>query len=180
MKRITSVTKDYMRTIAVLVLLALPLAACSPTGGAPGPAPTDLSATPTSAPEPSATPIQEPTATPQAVPIPSGPIMAGQAAIESLEILMLESFPVQVRVVATGYLSDACTTIGQITHERDGNTFRISIPTSRPQDMACAQVITPFEETIPLDVRGLKAGTYTVIVNGVSETFELSTDNSLP
>jgi len=41
----------------------------------------------------------------------------------------------------------------------------------------CAQVMTPFEEVVALDVVGLKAGVYTVDVNGVGDTFELQMDN---
>jgi inhibitor of cysteine peptidase len=100
--------------------------------------------------------------------------------VESVEIRILESMPVQVQVVATGYLADACTKMGEITQSRDGNTFNITIPTTRPADAACAEVITPFEEIIPLDVAGLTAGTYTVNVNGVTDTFELTADNVAP
>jgi len=43
----------------------------------------------------------------------------------------------------------------------------------------CIQVIAPFEETIPLEVYGLPAGTYTFEVNGVQGTFNLEMDNML-
>jgi len=52
--------------------------------------------------------------------------------------------------------------------------------TTRPADAVCAQVVTPFEQTVSLDVAGLKAGTYTVIANCVSDTFELVVDNVAP
>ncbi|MCL7476515.1 MAG: protease inhibitor I42 family protein, partial [ANME-2 cluster archaeon] len=35
------------------------------------------------------------------------------------------------------------------------------------------------EETIPLNVLGLKAGTYDVVVNEVSDSFELQMDNAI-
>ena len=38
-------------------------------------------------------------------------------------------------------------------------------------------MIAPFEETIPLEVYGLSAGTYTVDVNGVQGSFVLEIDN---
>jgi inhibitor of cysteine peptidase len=41
----------------------------------------------------------------------------------------------------------------------------------------CAQVLVPFEETIALDVAGLPAGAYTVVVNEVKTSFELAVDN---
>jgi inhibitor of cysteine peptidase len=55
----------------------------------------------------------------------------------------------------------------------------VSITTFRSPG-ACIQIIAPFEETIPLEVYGLPAGTYTVNVNGVQGTFSLEVDNILP
>jgi hypothetical protein len=111
---------------------------------------------------------------------PSGDVISGEASVESIEILILESFPVQVNVVAEGYVSDACTEIDEIARERQGNTFSVTITTARPADAVCAQVITEFEEVISLDVLGLPAGTYTVDVNGVIGSFELEMDNVAP
>jgi inhibitor of cysteine peptidase len=124
-------------------------------------------------------PGAEPTPTPAA---PGGdePPVAGQAAVESIEILILESFPVQVHVVARGNLPDGCTSIDQITEERDGETFRVTITTTRPADQMCTQALVPFEETIALDVYGLPAGTYAVDVNGATDTFTLDIDNVPP
>jgi len=99
------------------------------------------------------------------------------ANVKNIKIMLLESFPVQVNVVAKGLHSDSCTKVDKITTRREENTFFVSITSSRPVDAICAQVITPFEEVIALDVVGLKAGVYTVDVNGVRDTFELPIDN---
>ncbi len=104
----------------------------------------------------------------------------GTAVVENIEILILESFPVQIHVIAKGYLPDGCTEIGDITKSMDGNTFTVTVETIRPADAMCTQAIVPYEEVIPLDVYGLKAGTYSVVVNSVSGSFELATDNSIP
>ena len=40
--------------------------------------------------------------------------------------------------------------------------------------------LVPYEETISLDVYGLLAGTYTVDVNSVRDTFTLDVDNKPP
>jgi inhibitor of cysteine peptidase len=114
----------------------------------------------------------------QLTPTPAGPIQ-GLALVESVELLMLESFPVQVRAVVKGSLPDGCTTIDRITQTRRDNTFEIEITTQRPADAVCTLALVSFEETIPLDVADLKAGVYLVVVNGVSNSFELSTDNVL-
>lgn len=100
----------------------------------------------------------------------------GLATVEEIDILIAESFPVQVFVVAEGYLPDPCTEIYEISQQREGNTFFITIKTYRAPG-ACIQVIQPFEETISLDVYGLPAGTYTVDVNGVQDSFSLQMDN---
>lgn len=106
-----------------------------------------------------------------------GDYIYGTAVVESTEILVLESFPVQIHVVAKGYLPDGCTEIDRVEAKRDGNTFTVTITTKRPKDMMCTQAIVPYEKVIPLDVYGLKAGMYDVNVNTVTDSFELSTDN---
>ena len=40
-----------------------------------------------------------------------------------------------------------------------------------PTDRGCIQIITPYEQTIALDTARLTPGTYTVIANGISTTF---------
>ncbi|HIH86747.1 MAG TPA: hypothetical protein HA304_02465 [Methanosarcinales archaeon] len=99
------------------------------------------------------------------------------AVVESTEILVLESFPVQIHVIAIGYLPDGCTEIDRVEEERDGNVFTVTITTKRPKDMMCTQAIVPYEEEVPLYVYGLKAGRYDVNVNSVTNSFELTTDN---
>ena len=103
----------------------------------------------------------------------------GAANVANIQIMILESFPVQVQVVAEGYLPDCCTEIGEITTQREENAFNINISTKRPKDAMCTQAIVPFSKTIPLEVQGLKAGNYIVNVNGITGSFELAVDNTL-
>lgn len=100
------------------------------------------------------------------------------ATVEEIDILTLELFPVQILVIARGYLPNVCTEISEISKVREGNTFFITIETYRSPGF-CIQVLAPFEEVIPLYVYGLPAGTYTVKVNGVQSTFDLEIDNIL-
>lgn len=103
----------------------------------------------------------------------------GMANVENTDILTLESFPVQIHVIVEGYLPDGCTEIDEIRTEREGNTFNINITTKRPKEAMCTQAIESFTETIPLEVRGLSAGNYTVNVNGANGSFKLAVDNTL-
>lgn len=120
-------------------------------------------------------------ATPDLLPTPtaaSEPVR-GQAIVDSVQVVTLESFPVQINVLARGELPDGCTTIDEVISQRVESDFRIVITTIRQPDVACTQALVPFEETIPLDVTGLSAGNYTVSVNGIAGSFTLDVDNVL-
>ncbi|MBE0524792.1 MAG: hypothetical protein IBX40_10730 [Methanosarcinales archaeon] len=104
----------------------------------------------------------------------------GNATVEDIQIILLESFPVQINVAAKGYLPDGCTKIDQTIKNWEGNTLFVTITTKRPVDVMCTMAIVPFNEVISLDVYGLEAGDYEVNVNGVRGSFKLETDNSLP
>ncbi len=123
-----------------------------------------------------------PEVTPEPTPPTEAELIIGMAPVEEIDILILESFPVQVNVVVDGYLPDGCTEINEITQKRnvEAQTFEVEITTIRPADALCTEAMVPFEETISLDVEGLPAGTYTVDVNGVTGTFTLQVDNVLP
>jgi inhibitor of cysteine peptidase len=107
---------------------------------------------------------------------PTRPIRQ-EARVTGVSVQILESFPVRARAVVQGELPDGCTTIDSIEQSREGNEFRLRILTTRPADAFCTQVLVLFEETIPLEVRGLTAGEYLVVANGVAATFRLEVDN---
>jgi hypothetical protein len=95
-----------------------------------------------------------------------------------LEVNILGTPPsVRAQVVARGHLSDGCTKITDVGQKRDGNTFTVTLGTFRAPNVLCIQVITPFIQTVDLNVAGLKAGTYTVTVDGASKQFTLTADN---
>ncbi len=104
----------------------------------------------------------------------------GQAYVDSVDVLLMESFPVQVRVHIQGNLPDPCSEVTGTQTTRSGNAFTIELIVARNSAAMCAQVLEPFEQTVTLDVEGLPAGTYTVQVEGVSTSFTLDVDNVLP
>jgi hypothetical protein len=99
--------------------------------------------------------------------------------VEELQVLMLESFPVQVQVDIRGQLPDACSIIEMVEQASGDDFFIITLHNARQPNMRCAPQPTPFEESVQLDVLGLPAGTYTVTVHGVETTFDLPVDNIL-
>ena len=111
---------------------------------------------------------------------PVGEPFEGDLRVDSIDIVILESFPVQVRVMAKGQVRDGCVKIERVIEERKGNIFQITLVTERLANARCTDEPQPFEHGFALDVLGLKAGVYTVTVNGVSDTFELAVDNVPP
>ena len=100
--------------------------------------------------------------------------LTGNASVQSVEVRILESYPLQVNAIARGQLPDAgCTTISAVSQSRNGNTFVIKVTTKFNPQVACAQILTPFEQVIALDVSSLAPGTYFVNVNGVEVSFQL-------
>ena len=142
----------FQSKIALITMLFALLAACAPAA----PAVTET---------PSPIVTEEPT-------------LGSVAVVESIDVLLLESFPLQVNVVIRGQLPDAgCTTIASVEQVREGNTFTLRLVTTTDPLALCAQALTPFEEVVSLDVVGLPAGVYTVDVHGVQQTFEFTMDN---
>ena len=100
------------------------------------------------------------------------------APVESIDILVLESFPVQIHVLVNGYLPTPCYEITQIEKHQDEDAFYIKM-FMKYNGLICIQTIKPYKETVALDVYGLVAGTYQVDVNGIVGSFTLNTDNIL-
>lgn len=151
--------------LILLTIFTLAITACGSQEPEPTAVPTPIVETvPTATLPPTSTPLTEP--------------VFGVANVESVQVLTLDSFPVQINVLARGALPNGCTTINDIVSQREENAFNVVITTVQQPEQICTQAIVPFEETIALDVLDLPAGAYTVGVNGVSGSFTLDVDNS--
>jgi hypothetical protein len=103
-----------------------------------------------------------------------------EAFVNSVEVVLLESFPVQAQALIQGTLPDTCSAIDQVNQTRNETAFEIALSTIRQTDAMCTDQRQPFEQTVSLDVAGLPGGTYTVNVtsaNSVATTFALALDN---
>ena len=94
------------------------------------------------------------------------------AYVERIEIEILETEPAQVQVTAYGNFISGCMTLHETEQRREGNTFFVKITVAEPAGESCPPVAPPFTETVMLDGE-FSSGTYTVDVNGVTETFTL-------
>jgi hypothetical protein len=93
--------------------------------------------------------------------------------IESVEVSLMESQPVQVAVEVRGYVPDSCHAFKGASQRRDGNSFSIEMFMERtaPADAACLLRIEIVERSFPLGP--LPAGDYVVNVNGVRRSFHI-------
>lgn len=104
-------------------------------------------------------------------------VVGDLATIESAEILVMESFPVQVNVNVKGYLNNGCESVEKVFSERNEEIFKVFV-TKKSEGEVCTQALVPFEENVSLDVYGLGEGNYTVLVNNQDfGSFKLETLN---
>lgn len=101
-----------------------------------------------------------------------------KAPISNITVKTSEDFPVQKTLVVKGELSDGCMYLNDPQVIRDGSTFYVNL-TTREEGDVCTEAIVPYERNIELDVLGLPAGVYSVIINGKETIFELEQDNAI-
>ena len=152
--------------VTVFALISIVLTACN----------TPVDPTQTTPVEPTQNPAFEPTRA-----LLDGDYISGhQGEITGLDVVILESFPVQVRAQVSGYFTDGCVELVDITIEREDDGFILTLNTRRPAgDVACTQALVPFDEAVMLDVVGLPAGTYTVAAGDMRSEFVLDVDNTI-
>ena len=111
------------------ILFVLVLSSCNSQESDP-PAPTAVSDLPL-APEPTSARLTEP--------------VYGLADVERLEILTLESFPVQINVRIQGVLPNDCAEIDDVVVQRDDDFFNMAVTIVQEPGEDCAEVEVPFD-----------------------------------
>ena len=109
-----------------------------------------------------------------------GDYIFSDANVEDFDVVLKESFPVQVDLLVKGTLPDSCTELGESSQQLIGDTFKVVLQAKKlkDEDIVCAQMIKDFDTVIPLEnVVGISAGEYTVDLNGVQKKFKMDVDN---
>ena len=105
-----------------------------------------------------------------------------RAPVESVEVIKTAAVPVSVYLRARGTQSSCGFSGPERIHQRlSGTRFEVAISTPIANEIGtflCTADIRPFTTTIPLQVYGLSAGSYTYNVNGITGTFSLEAKNS--
>jgi hypothetical protein len=94
----------------------------------------------------------------------------GEAFLDAAELLILESFPLQIRLRLAGALPTPCHALRVAVAPPDANNvIAVEVYTVVDPEMICAQVLTEFDDSIPLGsfpTAEHPSGTYKVLVNG--------------
>jgi hypothetical protein len=95
------------------------------------------------------------------------------AQVEQFEIKIQDAAPAAIDLLVGGILPDGCTELGEIYQAYDSGRFIIEITTRKPADgQTCGDTAArPFTTTITLEGYELPAGSYSVDVNGLNDTW---------
>lgn len=149
------------KIISLLLVSIYVLTACSP--GAEEPANSNPSYPNPSYPNPSyPNPLNQNDFAPQ--PSDSG-LIRGEVYLDTKELLTLESFPLQFTLHLSGSLPTPCHKLRAAFSPPDTeNKIVVEVYSMARADKICAQVLAPFDASIPLG--SFPTGTYTLWVNG--------------
>jgi hypothetical protein len=93
-----------------------------------------------------------------------GQTIHSETIIDSVDAMLLESYPVQIRLSVSGSQPDGCDYPVQVVQHRDGNTVTVEIFREVPPNAICPMILRSYNETIALE-GGFESGTYTIHVN---------------
>src|SRR5690606_23942802 len=68
--------------------------------------------------------------------------------VESVDVVLLESFPVQIQLQVHGYHQDGCEADVEVVQRREGNNVIVELYRVLPAAVMCPMVLQPLEETI--------------------------------
>jgi len=92
--------------------------------------------------------------------------------IESVDAVVMESFPMQVSLTVTGYQQDGCQFPVNVEQRREGNRVYVDIYREVEPDVMCPMVIISYEANIRLD-GGFEPGSYEIRVNDFTLPLDL-------
>lgn len=107
-------------------------------------------------------------------PLPSNPyqplesdaaLQRGEVFIDTTDLLILESYPVQINLVLQGNLPTPCHELRIVANQPDeDNRILVEVYSVVDPEQVCIQMLQSFEATYSLG--SFPSGNYTVLVNG--------------
>ncbi len=120
------------------------------------------------------TPVVNPPEEVNETPLPENPyqplesdaaLQRGEVFIDTTDLLVLESYPVQINLVLQGNLPTPCHQLRIVVNQPDEqNRILVNVYSVTDPEQVCIQVLEGFEVTYSLG--SYPSGNYTVLVNG--------------
>lgn len=104
--------------------------------------------------------------------VEDGNFMRVNTVIDSVDVEVLESFPMQLTVTVTGSQPDGCDLPVIVEQSVEDNTVTLAIYRNVPTDIMCPAVLVPYEETIAIDGT-FEGGTVTLNINDFTTSVDL-------
>ncbi len=143
---------SFRRLLSTVLVISLSMIACSPLETAVQP----------SAPQPSIAAINN-----KSTPIKTIEKPVAAPTIKDFQLLVRQAYPTQVLLSLN--LLDNCQTIADIQQNQQADKITVALMLeSSPTQTNCSSSPT----LIPLNMQGLRSGSYLVEVNGISHEFE--------
>lgn len=102
---------------------------------------------------------------------------AALAQVEAAEVLVLQSDTVLGSIHVEGVLSSPCSSLDPPAVQRRGNVFRVQLRESDSSRERFCQSLgrgrAPFYVSLPLELEGLRSGSYRVLVNDLELEFRI-------
>ncbi len=154
------------RTSIIALTILLILTACTPAATG---APTSMPDEPVSSQPVDSIPEETPAVAPVDEVLPPAPantnMERSNAYLDSAELLILESFPLQFTLALKGSLPTSCHQLKvDVSLPDTENKITVDVYSLTQPDLMCAQMLAPFDENIPLG--SFPAGHYFLWVNG--------------
>jgi hypothetical protein len=114
--------------------------------------------------------------TTSSLPASDSKIIRDDIGVSSVDMEIGVGSPIPVHVIAGLDQTNTCAQVGEMRLHRDSNTFYIQLIADIAQREDCQQDppygSIPFRMDIPLNMVNLPDGSYQVIVNGATTTFD--------
>lgn len=101
------------------------------------------------------------------------PITNDEIVVDEVSVEVGLGSPRPVSAVMSANLPSACAQLGQVQMHREGNQYFVRLIAYVPAEMDCNPDTLPMRIELPLNTINLPDGTYEVLVNGASSTFEM-------
>lgn len=100
---------------------------------------------------------------------PGEETLRGEVYISEAQLIIMESYPIQVAITLRGDLPTPCHSLKyqyEVQAFPELKRIDVNVYSQAEADAVCVQMLQPFEENLGLDMQGAAEGLYALYLNG--------------